>query len=59
MGLILQVITLWFWGGGGAICGEVVDAQSGMVVCVFPNAYELDGAGDGALMPSSRVGVVC
>lgn len=28
--------------GGGAICGEILDAQTGRVAAAFPNAYEMD-----------------
>ncbi len=28
--------------GGGAICGEVLDARTGKIVSGFPNAYELE-----------------
>lgn len=28
--------------GGGAICGEILDAASGKLVTSFPNAYEID-----------------
>jgi SAM-dependent methyltransferase len=28
--------------GGGAICGEILDAASGKLVTTFPNAYEID-----------------
>ncbi|WP_371369511.1 hypothetical protein ACA097_07695 [Pseudomonas sp. QL9] len=33
--------------GGGAICGEILDAMTGRVVAGFPNAYELDSADGG------------
>lgn len=28
--------------GGGAICGEILDAKTGKIVSGFPNAYQLD-----------------
>jgi hypothetical protein len=28
--------------GGGAICGEILDAKTGKIVSGFPNAYELE-----------------
>lgn len=28
--------------GGGAICGEIIDAKTGRIVSGFPNAYELE-----------------
>jgi hypothetical protein len=30
--------------GGGAICGEILDAKTGKIVSGFPNAYQLDSS---------------
>lgn len=38
--------------GGGAICGEVLDAQTGEIATSFPNAYEIDSA-DGSYYEAS------
>lgn len=45
--------------GAGAICGEILDAQTGKIVDGFPNAYELDSADgsayDAGFRPDSRL----
>lgn len=38
--------------GGGAICGEVLDAQTGRIAASFPNAYEIDSP-DGSYYEAS------
>lgn len=38
--------------GGGAICGEILDAQTGRIAASFPNAYEIDSA-DGSYYDAS------
>ena len=38
--------------GGGAICGEILDAQTGKIAASFPNAYEIDSA-DGSYYEAS------
>lgn len=38
--------------GGGAICGEILDAQTGEIAASFPNAYEIDSA-DGSYYEAS------
>jgi len=38
--------------GGGAICGEVLDAQTGRIAASFPNAYEMDSP-DGSYYDAS------
>lgn len=38
--------------GGGAICGEVLDAQTGRIATSFPNAYEMDSP-DGSYYDAS------
>lgn len=38
--------------GGGAICGEILDAQTGKIAASFPNAYEIDSA-DGSYYDAS------
>lgn len=48
--------------GGGAICGEILDAQTGKIVEGFPNAYELDSPDgsyyDAGFRPDSRLLVI-
>lgn len=48
--------------GGGAICGEILDAKTGKLVSGYPNAYELesaDGSSYGAVFhPDSRLLVI-
>jgi hypothetical protein len=48
--------------GGGAICGEILDAKTGKVVGGFPNAYELDSPDgsyyDAGFRPDSRLLVI-
>ena len=48
--------------GGGAICGEILDAKTGKVVEGFPNAYELDSPDgscyDAGFRPDSRLLVI-
>lgn len=38
--------------GGGAICGEILDAQTGSIAASFPNAYEMDSP-DGSYYDAS------
>lgn len=38
--------------GGGAICGEILDAQTGSIAASFPNAYEMDSP-DGSFYDAS------
>lgn len=33
--------------GGGAICGEILDVQTGKIAASFPNAYEIDSIDGG------------
>ncbi|WP_447749102.1 hypothetical protein [Pseudomonas nicosulfuronedens] len=63
-GLILPVTILCHTGdcGGGAVCGEILDIETGKVISEFPNAYQL-GSGDGnyydaSFRPDSRLLVV-
>lgn len=48
--------------GGGAICGKILDAQTGKIVEGFPNAYELDSPDgsyyDAGFRPDSRLLVI-
>lgn len=48
--------------GGGAICGEILDAKTGKIVSCFPNAYELespDGSNyDAMFRPESHLLVI-
>ncbi|MCC6074549.1 hypothetical protein ACFPTX_11165 [Pseudomonas sp. GCM10022188] len=45
--------------GGGAICGEILDAKTGKLVSGYPNAYELDSPDgsyyDAGFRPDSRL----
>ncbi len=38
--------------GGGTICGEILDAQTGSIAASFPNAYEMDSP-DGSFYDAS------
>ena len=48
--------------GGGAICGEILDAKTGKLVTGYPNAYELDSPDgsyyDAEFRPGSRLLVI-
>lgn len=48
--------------GGGAICGEILDAETGKIISGFPNAYELESPGgsyyDAEFRPESRMLVI-
>ncbi|MDA8486833.1 hypothetical protein NNO07_27560 [Pseudomonas resinovorans] len=48
--------------GGGAICGEILDAKTGKIVSGFPNAYQLDSPDgsyyDAGFRPESRLLVI-
>lgn len=48
--------------GGGAVCGEILDAETGKVVSGFPNAYVLDSSDgsyyDAHFRPDSRLLII-
>jgi len=48
--------------GGGAICGEILDAKTGKIISGFPNAYELESPDgsyyDAGFRPDSRLLVI-
>jgi hypothetical protein len=48
--------------GGGAVCGEILDAKTGKIVSGFPNAYQLDSPDgsyyDAGFRPESRLLVI-
>lgn len=48
--------------GGGAVCGEILDAKTGRIVAGFPNAYLLDDPDgsyyDAEFRPESRLLVI-
>lgn len=48
--------------GGGAICGEILDAMTGKIVSGFPNAYQLDSPDgsyyDAGFRPDSRLLII-
>lgn len=48
--------------GGGAICGEILDAKTGKIIDGFPNAYELESPDgsyyDAKFHPESRLLVI-